>query len=155
MLRAHCAFLIQPNYGSGARKKPWAGRVHGGGRLRSRSANTVSTSPASNVKCNVKNVSHLSWRFKRVFLCDFTRWIWKKFPQTPLTLKISISRSKMLWIFFFTVFPIFSTSMTLEIQLQFSLMPKMKCDLDCRFSRSRIPQWCFVVFFSYSVHQIT
>ena len=39
MLRAHCVFLIQPTYGSGARKKPWAGRVHGGGRLRQRSAN--------------------------------------------------------------------------------------------------------------------
>ena len=39
--RAHCVFLIQPTYGSGARKKPWAGRVHGGGRLRPRSANTA------------------------------------------------------------------------------------------------------------------
>ena len=29
------------------------------------------------------------------------------------------------------------------------------CDLDCRFSRSRIPQWFFSLFFSYSVHQIT
>ena len=29
------------------------------------------------------------------------------------------------------------------------------CDLDCRFSGSRIPQWFFSVFFSYSVHQIT
>ena len=28
MLRAHCVFLIQPTYGSGARKKPWAGRVY-------------------------------------------------------------------------------------------------------------------------------
>ena len=42
MLRAHCVFLIQPTYGSGARKKPWAGRVHDGGRLRPRSANTGS-----------------------------------------------------------------------------------------------------------------
>ena len=41
MLRAHCVFLIQPIYGSWARKKPWAGRVHGGGRLRPRSANTA------------------------------------------------------------------------------------------------------------------
>ena len=41
MLRAHCVFLIQLTYGSGARKKPWAGRVHGGGRFRPRSANTV------------------------------------------------------------------------------------------------------------------
>ena len=40
MLPAHYVFLIQPTYGSGARKKPWSGRVHGGGRLRPRSANT-------------------------------------------------------------------------------------------------------------------
>ena len=45
--------------------------------------------------------------------------------------------------------------MTLESHLQLSIMQKMKCDLDCRFSRSRIPQWFFSVFFSYSVHQIT
>ena len=41
MLRAHCVFLIQPTYGSGARKKPWAGRVHGRGHLSPRSANTA------------------------------------------------------------------------------------------------------------------
>ena len=29
------------------------------------------------------------------------------------------------------------------------------CDLDYRFSKSRIPQWFFSIFFSYSVHQIT
>ena len=41
-------------------------------------------------------MSHLSWRFQRVFLCNITRWIWKKFPQTPLTLNISISRSNFI-----------------------------------------------------------
>ena len=30
--------------------------------------------------------------------------------------------------------------MTLESHLQLSLMQKMKCDLDCRFPRSRIPR---------------
>ena len=40
MLRAHCVFLIQSTYGSGARKKPWVGRAHGEGRLHPRSANT-------------------------------------------------------------------------------------------------------------------
>ena len=40
-LAVHCVFLIQPNYDSGAEKKPWAGRVQGGGRLRPRSANTA------------------------------------------------------------------------------------------------------------------
>ena len=41
MLWAHCVFLIQPTYVSGARKNPWAGRVHDEGRLRPRSANTA------------------------------------------------------------------------------------------------------------------
>ena len=45
MLWAHCVFLIQQTYGGGARKKPWAGRVHGGGRLRPRSANTAPIPP--------------------------------------------------------------------------------------------------------------
>ena len=31
MPRAHCVFLIQPSYGSRARKKPWADGVYGGG----------------------------------------------------------------------------------------------------------------------------
>ena len=61
----------------------------------------ISTSPAGNVKCNVKNLSYLSWRFERVFLCNFTRWIWKKFPQTHLTLKIANSRSNLFKIYIF------------------------------------------------------
>ena len=48
MPRAHCVFLIQATYGSGARKKPWAGGVHDGGRLRPRSANTVVLSKLNN-----------------------------------------------------------------------------------------------------------
>ena len=40
MPRADCIFLIQPTHGSRARKKPWAGEVHGGGRQLPRSGIT-------------------------------------------------------------------------------------------------------------------
>ena len=40
MLRAYCVFLIQPTYGSGARKTQWARSIYGGGRLSPRSAHT-------------------------------------------------------------------------------------------------------------------
>ena len=80
----------------------------------------------------------------------------KKIPTDTFDLKNLYFKVKgALRIFFSPVFPIFSASMTLESHLQLSLMQKMKCDLEYRFLWSRIPQWFFSVFFSYSVHQIT
>ena len=40
-LSTRLKYIVVAALCSGARKKPWAGRVHGGGRLRPRSANTA------------------------------------------------------------------------------------------------------------------
>ena len=112
----------------------------------------------------ISRISRVLRRFSYVIWCAEYAKNSKKFPQTPLSFKISILRSnfisrirRVLRRFWYVIWcaeyakNTFSASMTLESHIQLSLMQKMKCGLDCRFARSRRPQW----FFSYSIHQIT